>query len=321
MLQDRIRDARLRAGLTLDEVAQKVGVSKQTIQRYESGIISNIPSDNIEKIAAALGTTPAELMGWKTNNTNNEVPLTVFLKAGTPEYALMRVYLSHSEPIQKEMARRAEMIDSVFAQNVSRLLKESGDINGFMRKTGLDFDTVGKFMQGETVLTFPDESERIAKFFNVDIVDMFFGEPKLPIKNEDNHAGEKEDYVSPEAAYAMEMELINKLFSRSSKTIQQNSISYKFLEALSSYIKNESKPSYEKTKIAIRHIKSKNFDQWLDQFLKSIQKKNPKIYVESEVLFFLAGELYKSPAMFHIEFTVNAFAVHNYMILRYHKLL
>lgn len=66
MLKDRLRAARQKAGLTLDEVAKKVGVSRQTIHRYETGIINNIPSDNIEKIALALGTTPAELMGWET---------------------------------------------------------------------------------------------------------------------------------------------------------------------------------------------------------------------------------------------------------------
>ena len=47
-LNDRLRAARTSKGLTLDEVASKVGVSRQTIQRYESGVISNIPSDNIE---------------------------------------------------------------------------------------------------------------------------------------------------------------------------------------------------------------------------------------------------------------------------------
>ena len=63
-LNDRLKAARTAKGFTLDEVAAKVGVSRQTIQRYESGVISNIPSDNIEKLAAALDTTPAALMGW-----------------------------------------------------------------------------------------------------------------------------------------------------------------------------------------------------------------------------------------------------------------
>lgn len=66
MLKDNLKAARLQAGMTLDEVAQKVGVSRQAIQRYESGVIQNIPSDNIEKIANILGVSPGVLMGWES---------------------------------------------------------------------------------------------------------------------------------------------------------------------------------------------------------------------------------------------------------------
>ena len=59
-----IKIARIDAKLTLDELSQKVGVSKQTLSRYENGIITNIPSDNIEKIADVLGVTPSSIMGW-----------------------------------------------------------------------------------------------------------------------------------------------------------------------------------------------------------------------------------------------------------------
>ena len=69
MLKDNLKAARLRAGMTLDDVAQKVGVSRQTIQRYESGVIQNIPSDNIEKMAKALNVSPGVLMGWESSET------------------------------------------------------------------------------------------------------------------------------------------------------------------------------------------------------------------------------------------------------------
>lgn len=67
-LKENIKNKRLEQNYTLEEVAKKVGVSKQTIQRYESGVIGNIPSDKIEKIAIALNTTPAALMGWTTHD-------------------------------------------------------------------------------------------------------------------------------------------------------------------------------------------------------------------------------------------------------------
>ena len=64
MISDRLKAMRLAKGMTLLELAEAIGTSKQTIHRYENGTITNIPPEKIELIARALGTTPAELMGW-----------------------------------------------------------------------------------------------------------------------------------------------------------------------------------------------------------------------------------------------------------------
>lgn len=61
-ISQNIKRRRQEVHMTLEEVAKIVGVSRQTIQRYESGIIASIPSDKIEKLAIALRTTPAYLM-------------------------------------------------------------------------------------------------------------------------------------------------------------------------------------------------------------------------------------------------------------------
>lgn len=61
----RMRLARINKEKTLEDIAKAVGVSRQTIQRYESGVIGNIPSDKIEGIAKALNVTPGYLMGWE----------------------------------------------------------------------------------------------------------------------------------------------------------------------------------------------------------------------------------------------------------------
>lgn len=64
-LKENIKNRRLELNLTLEIVSKKLSISKPTLHRYESGVISNIPSDKIEKLAEILETTPAELMGWK----------------------------------------------------------------------------------------------------------------------------------------------------------------------------------------------------------------------------------------------------------------
>lgn len=62
---DRIKKTRIDNGLTQDELASYLSTTKQTIHKYETGLISNIPSSKIEAIAKVLHTTPAYLMGWE----------------------------------------------------------------------------------------------------------------------------------------------------------------------------------------------------------------------------------------------------------------
>lgn len=62
---DRMKKRRIELKLVQEDVALIVGVTKQTIQKYENNIITNIPSDKIELIAKALSTSPAYLMGWE----------------------------------------------------------------------------------------------------------------------------------------------------------------------------------------------------------------------------------------------------------------
>jgi repressor LexA len=64
MLATNLKRLRREKRITLEELAAAVGTSKQTIHRYEHGIITNVPAEKIELLARALGVTPAELMGW-----------------------------------------------------------------------------------------------------------------------------------------------------------------------------------------------------------------------------------------------------------------
>lgn len=61
---DRIKSMRIKMNLTQDELAASIKSTKQTIHKYENGIISNIPAGKIKIIAEKLQTTPSYLMGW-----------------------------------------------------------------------------------------------------------------------------------------------------------------------------------------------------------------------------------------------------------------
>ena len=77
MIANKLHKLRRERGLTLDELAERVGTSKQTIHRYENGTIANIPKSKVESLARALGVTPSELMGWTEYGEGGFMPLTV----------------------------------------------------------------------------------------------------------------------------------------------------------------------------------------------------------------------------------------------------
>lgn len=73
----KIKDLRLEKGLTLEQVANVVGVGKSTVRKWETGMIANMKRDKIASLAKALGTTPAYLMGWKEKNPPEDKPITL----------------------------------------------------------------------------------------------------------------------------------------------------------------------------------------------------------------------------------------------------
>lgn len=63
-LKNIIRQRRFELGMTLGDVAQRVGVANSTVQRWESGRIENLGRDKIAALATALQVSPEYLLGW-----------------------------------------------------------------------------------------------------------------------------------------------------------------------------------------------------------------------------------------------------------------
>lgn len=67
----RINTLRKERGMSIDDLADKLGKNRTTIYRYENGDIENLPLDILDPLAKALNTTPAHLMGWDTKNMSS----------------------------------------------------------------------------------------------------------------------------------------------------------------------------------------------------------------------------------------------------------
>lgn len=65
---ERIKCRRKELSMSAEQLAEKVNLSPATIYRYEKGDIEKVPADILKKVARALNSSPAYLMGWESEN-------------------------------------------------------------------------------------------------------------------------------------------------------------------------------------------------------------------------------------------------------------
>lgn len=91
-----LRTRRKELGLTLNDIATRIGVTEATVQRWESGNIKTLRQGRIAKLAEILELSPASLMGWDTDTLPpnilplpemKKVPLLGEIACGEPIFA------------------------------------------------------------------------------------------------------------------------------------------------------------------------------------------------------------------------------------------
>ena len=75
---ERIREARTAKGLTQEQLAEQVHVTKQAVYKYETGIVTNIPLDKLESIAACLGVAPGSPARAELDALIQEEPIAAY---------------------------------------------------------------------------------------------------------------------------------------------------------------------------------------------------------------------------------------------------
>ena len=68
----RIKQRRKELGLTVEELANRLGKNRATVYRYESNDIENLPTTVLEPLAEVLKVHPAYLIGWQADISKDE---------------------------------------------------------------------------------------------------------------------------------------------------------------------------------------------------------------------------------------------------------
>ncbi|WP_017767705.1 helix-turn-helix domain-containing protein [Streptococcus agalactiae] len=90
----KLKQRRLDVKMSAQELADKLGVSKTTIYRYEKGEIIKVPTETLEKIAKILNTTPGYFMGWSDKTEDS-------IAESTPE--ILTIYNQLEQPRQRKV--------------------------------------------------------------------------------------------------------------------------------------------------------------------------------------------------------------------------
>ncbi len=113
---EKLKSLRKQNRMTLEDVANYLNVGRATVLKYESGMITNIPSDKIEQLARLFSVSPAFLMGWSGDHSDD--PSSDL--AANPE---IRIVSGMMEKMSKEQQEQVVNVLRAMFANHPELLK------------------------------------------------------------------------------------------------------------------------------------------------------------------------------------------------------
>lgn len=131
---ERIKYMRERLKISQTDFAARMGVSKQTLYKYENNIVTNIPSDKIESVAEICSVSPAYLMGWEPNvapakiaeKGSVSIPVLGRVAAGIPVEAVEDII--DTEEIPKKLAQTGKFFGLMIKGDSMEPRMAEGDV-------------------------------------------------------------------------------------------------------------------------------------------------------------------------------------------------
>lgn len=166
LIMQRISDRRKELDMSYQTLSDKTGISKSSLQRYETGYIKNMPLDKLKIMASALNCSPSYLMGWdntsqgdsihsnKPVNKTRLIPLVGTVACGNPIYAEENIeeYITVSADDRVDFALCAK------GDSMNNCKIDDGDIVYIRQQPIVN--------NGEIALVLVDDSATIKRFYD-----------------------------------------------------------------------------------------------------------------------------------------------------------
>lgn len=133
----RMKLRRNEINLSAEKLAEKLGVSKTTIYRYEKGEIEKFPIELVEPIAKALQTTPAYIMGWESNGDIINLYNKLDDKRKDKVYSFAEFQYKEQQEEQLEEQRKSEEADDILIaahKNDNLTDEEEAEVQAYIEK-------------------------------------------------------------------------------------------------------------------------------------------------------------------------------------------
>ena len=149
-IRNRISQKKSELNLSYQDMSDKTGLSKSTLQRYITGDIRNLGLDKLEILAKALDVTPGYLMGWEDENEDpilenipgiilpvkmKKIPILGTIACGEPIFAEENYegyfMLDTNLPVADFVLRAKgdSMIDADIAEGDLVFFRKTGDVD------------------------------------------------------------------------------------------------------------------------------------------------------------------------------------------------
>lgn len=124
----RIKKTRSNIGMSQTDFAEAIGVSKQTLYKYENDIITNIPSDKIEAVARVGNVSPEYLMGWNVDSYYASKYLQTLAAALNDNEKMQILFEAAQNSRPEDIELAANMLERMKAYNnkLKELTEEKG---------------------------------------------------------------------------------------------------------------------------------------------------------------------------------------------------
>lgn len=103
-----LKNRRKELGLTLSQIADKMGVSEATVQRWESGNIKSLRQERIGPLSEILRVSPAVLMGLADEDIDHSLPLSGPASITSKEEELLTLHRQLNEEGQEKLLSYAD---------------------------------------------------------------------------------------------------------------------------------------------------------------------------------------------------------------------